>query len=121
MNYRRVGGFFMLFYGVPNLGNPWTGRIYNGATSIVQQLHFLNASPKCRQNHDVTMSHWLEVLDLVFDFDELHIHIAKSLIDRRVMDNFIGDPDAIGGEVSPGFVGHSNRPFDAPAKPKGLR
>ena len=45
---------FVFLHGVPNLGDPGTGRVNDVAAPFIQQLHFLNGGTKGRQDHHIT-------------------------------------------------------------------
>jgi hypothetical protein len=117
---RGVVFALVLFDGVPHLRDPGAGGIDNGATLVVEQLHLLHAGPKGGENDHVALADPGKIFITVDDFDKLHRHIFEALVDAGVVDDFVGDPNALGGEVLAGFVGHGNGPLNPPAKTKRL-
>ena len=120
MNDRGVITFFVFFNAVPHLRHPRTSGVYDDATAIVQQLHFLHTGPKRRQNHHVSSFHHREVFLAMVHFNEQHAHLSQMVIHRWIVDDFIGDPNALRGELFAGFIGHGHRPFHPPTKPECL-
>ena len=54
VNDRGEGVLLVFLNGVPNLGDPGTGRVNDVAAPFIQQLHFLNGGTKGRQDHHIT-------------------------------------------------------------------
>ncbi len=117
---RGVLHFFVLLDAVPDLGNPGAGGVDDGAAFVVEHLHLLDASAKGGQDDDVPGGNDGKVFLALFDGNEAHFHFPQAVVDRGIVDDFVGDPEALGGEVLAGFVGHGDGALDAPAKSEGL-
>ncbi len=121
VNHRGEGVLLVALHAVPHLGDPRTGGINDVAPPLVEQLHLLHRRTECRQDHHITALHLREILDALVHRNEEHIHLTQMGIHRGVMNDFVGDPDALGGVVTAGFIGNGNRSFHAPAKAESLR
>ena len=121
VNDRGEGVLFVLFHRVPHLGDPGAGGINDVAAPLAQQLHLLHGGAEGGQDHHITAGNLRKIFHAVFHGDEQHVHVAQVIVDRRVVDDFVGDPDPFSGVVAPGFVGHRHRPLYAPAEPKSFR
>lgn len=53
-------------------------------------------------------------------FNKLHVHIFEVFIHFGVVNELVGNVDALVGKVLHRFVGQRNASFDAPAKTKVL-
>jgi len=112
--------FFVLLDRVPNLGDPGTGGIDDGAALVVEQLHLLHARAKGRKDHHIARVNDREILLAVPNGNEAHLHIPQLLVDAGVVDDFVGDPNALVGKMLAAFVSDRHSPLDSPAKAECL-
>ena len=110
----------VLLHRGPHLGDPGAGGIHDVAAPFVEQLHLLNGGAEGGKDHHITGGDAGKILDALFNRDELNIHLAQMVVHRRVVDDLIGDPQALGGVVLAGLVGHGHGPLHPPAEPEGL-
>jgi hypothetical protein len=115
-----VVDFFVLLNRVPDLGHPGAGGVYNGGVARSQQLQFLKGGSCARNDYDVFGFDLGEVFFAVGFGDEFDRHFPEFLIDKGVVDDFSGDPDARAWKVGAGFVGHADGAFDAPTEAHGF-
>ena len=53
--------------------------------------------------------------------DEVHAHLVEALVHRRVVDDFVGDPELRVGMLLARLVRHLHRALDAPAETVRIR
>ena len=120
VNHRGEGVLLVALHAVPHFRHPRTGGVNDVATPLVEQLHLLHCCTECRQDHYITALHLREILDTLIHRNEEHIHLSQMGIHRGVVNDFVGDPDALGGVVTAGFISNGNRSLHTPAKAESL-
>ena len=128
-------GFFMLhltvddggevpllvaLHSAPHLGHPRTSGVHNGALALIEELHLVHRGAKGGQDDHIPLLHSRKVLAPLHNRDEQHTHLAQMAVDRGIMDNLVGDPDALFGEMATGLVGHGHGPLHTPAETESL-
>ena len=110
--------FLVLFHRVPNF-RPTQGQVVSTMVeplSLSQPAFPGTLAPKAGRITTISFAHDREILLAVFDLYEPHRHFLQTIIHPRVVDNFIGDPDALGGEVAGAFRRPWLRPVPPPSK-----
>jgi hypothetical protein len=72
---------------------------------LVEILHFLKGSAKCRKNYHIAILDNVKVLLASADLiQQVHIHFGQAVVHLRVVNKLIRDVDLLIGEVFDGFV-----------------
>ena len=120
MNHRGERIFLVALHAVPHLGHPGAGGINDVAATLIEQLHLLHRGTKGRQDHHIAALHSGEILDALFHGDEQHVHLNQMGVHRGVVDDLVGDPDALSGVMAAGLIGNGHRALHPPAETKGF-
>ena len=121
MNDRRKVLSLVRVHGVPNLAHPRARRIDDVRPFIRQKLHLVHTRAERGQNNHLSALHSTEILSVARLLDKVHPHLAQPVVHRRVVNDFIRDPQLRLRELFPRLVRHLHRAFDAPAEPVRVR
>mmetsp|Transcript_22701 Transcript_22701/g.27429 ORF Transcript_22701/g.27429 Transcript_22701/m.27429 type:complete len:226 (-) Transcript_22701:223-900(-) len=105
---------------IPDLGHPGTSSVHYIHLTLIQELHLFHGSSEGRKNYNVTFCYTTEILVAVVFLNELHVHLSESLVDDRVVNDLVGNPDSAVLELIASLIRHLDRSFYPPAKSKRL-